>query len=437
MIGQIEYILKRYLSFDFQEYDPSVEDVSLKNWMSEVLILCRNAASFEQANAIIEPRKNEYSSSINFNDKVAYSFLLLFSVFSKWDKYPDATRCVTDAIDGFKLRGKRHNQIISLWLRALILAEENHIEDAQRDIKDALELVEKKVFDCKRITRMKVNTRKYESIRKQLRAFNDRLAKKLRNNVSFDRADSEEPGDTESSDEKHRLPILPPTIKVNVPIDIDLSNRMRVSVLSNVETQTNIVAERGTYNLPSDPLRIQSGVDSSETKKSDEPEEISLPWLLVYHQPRVEANPDGKGYILEGAEMASTAISRVIIEGQEYTIQVVKKTATKIDKHVNLVSSRKYAWVKVSGDSMKDFDPKIKDGDYILFYLQQDSPDDNVVIVRQPDTSIDEFPHLIKEYKKRDGLLYSHNKKKNYPPLKCNEDCQIIGIVVAVAKPES
>lgn len=434
MIGQIEYILKWYLSFDFQENDPSLEDVSLKNWMSEVLILCRSAASFDQANAIIEPRNIEYSSSINFNDKVPYSSLLLFYVFYKWDKYTEATKWATDAIDEFKQRGKTHNQIISLWIRALVLEEEKHIEDAQNDIEDALELLDKKVADCKRITRMKFHQNKYENFQKQLCTANDRLRKKLKNNVSIDRAGPEESGGIKSSDENHRSSMHPPIVNVNVPIDINLSNQMR-AILSDVDAQANIIAKSGKSNLSSDPLRFQSGDVSSGTKKSDEPEEISLPWLPVFHQPRVEANPEGKGYILEDAEMSPTAISHVIIEGQEYTIHVIKKTATRIDRHANLVSSRRYAWVKVSGDSMKDFDPKIEDGDYVLYYPQQDSPDDNLVIVRQPDESTGQILRLIKRYKKSENLLYSHNDIKNYPPLPLCEDCLIIGIVVAVAKP--
>lgn len=185
MIGQIEYILKWYLSFDFQENDPSLEDVSLKNWMSEVLILCRSAASFDLANAIIEPRNIEYSSSINFNDKVPYSSLLLFYVFYKWDKYTEATKWATDAIDEFAQRGMAQNQIISLWLRALTFEEQEHIEDAQEDIKYALKLIEKKLCDCKRFIRMKVNQTKCEKIQRELLVANNRLGKNLRSNISI------------------------------------------------------------------------------------------------------------------------------------------------------------------------------------------------------------------------------------------------------------
>jgi tetratricopeptide (TPR) repeat protein len=185
MMDQIEAILESYLSFDFQEKAPSLEDVSLRNWMSEVLTLCKNAASFQQANAIIEPRNNEYSSSIDFNDKVPYSSLLLFYVFYKWGKYAEATKWVTDAIDEFAQRGMAQNQIISLWLRALTFEEQEHVEDAQEDLKYALKLIEKKLCDCKRFIRMKVNQTKCEKIQRELLIANNRLGKNLRSNMSI------------------------------------------------------------------------------------------------------------------------------------------------------------------------------------------------------------------------------------------------------------
>jgi hypothetical protein len=177
MMDQIEAILESYLSFDFQEKEPLLEDVSVKNWMSRVLTLFRNSASFQQAKAIIEPLSNEYSSSLNFNDKVPYSSLLLFYVSYKWGHYSDAAKYAKDAIDEFAQRGMTQNQIISLWLRALAFEEDEQIEDAQDDIKIALKLIEKKLSDCKRFIRMKAKQTKCEQIQKELLIANNRLGK--------------------------------------------------------------------------------------------------------------------------------------------------------------------------------------------------------------------------------------------------------------------
>jgi tetratricopeptide (TPR) repeat protein len=425
------------LSFDFQENDPTLENKSLKNWMFEVLRQCKRADNFEEAHAKIEPRNNEYSSSLSFNEKVPYSTLLLFYVSYKWDKYSEAENYAEDAIDEFKQRGKLHNQTIALWLRALAYEQENHIENAQNDINDALDLIERKLSDCKRFTRMKVKQNNYENIKAKLRKVDERLKKKLRNNVPIDRLPPEPPVGTEGQnnpeEDSNDQSSTPTTIKVNVPIDIKMSNQMRTLISSEIGSPVNAVAENLKLALPSDKF-----IDPSSTrpeKEQEVPEQVSLPWLPVYDQARIEADPRGKGFIdTQGSEGIPTAISHIMIEDKIYAIHVVKKSTFGSAGYIKLVQSRNYGWVKVFGNSMRDFNPRIEDGDYVLFYPQQDSTDDNVVIVKQPDESIDEFPHLIKEYKKRDGNLYSHNKDKNYPPLKCNEDCHIIGIVVAVAK---
>jgi hypothetical protein len=436
MTRHIENILRNHLSFDFQEKDPTLENKSLKNWMFEVLRQCKRADNFEDAHAKIEPRNNEYSSSLSFNEKVPYSTLLLFYVSYKWGSFSEAANIAGDANDEFKQRGKLHNQTIALWLRALAYEQENHIENAQNDINDALDLVERKLSDCKRFTRMKVKQKDYENIKAELRKVKDRLKKRLRNNVPIDRPPPEPPLNKDVSEEDlNDKPSIPPTIKVNVPIDIKMSNQMRTLMSSEIGSPVNAVSKNMKLVVPPDKL-IDNGSTLSD-REQELPEQVSLPWLPVFDQAQIDANPRGKGFIdTQGSEGIPTAISHIMIEDKIYAIHVVKKSALRNGGYIKLVQSRNYGWVKVHGDSMRDFNPRIEENDYVLFYNQQDSPDDNVVIVRQSDTSIDEFPHLIKEYKKRDGLLYSHNKNKNYLPLKCYKDCQIVGIVIAVAKPQ-
>lgn len=433
MTDRISIIYRKHLSFALEE-DSSLEDKALKKWMLEVLGQCENAENFEQAKANIEQRNDEYSSSIDFNDKLPYSSMLLFYVFYKWGKHFDAANYAKDAMNEFKQRGKSYNQSIALWILALAYEKDNHIEQAQRTIIDALELVERKLSDCKRFTPMKAKQKDYENIKAEMRKVEDRLKKMLRNNVPIDRPPPEPPLDEDPPEENlNDQPSMPPTIKVNVPIDIKMSNQLRTLMSSEIGSPVNAVAENMSLSLPSNKY-----IDDSTTLPEEGQEileQVSLPWLPVYDQARIDADPHGKGNI-QVSNRTPTAISNIMIGDQIYAIHAVRKSALGSGGHIKLVQTRNYGWVKVHGDSMMDFNPRIEENDYVLFYHQQDSPDDNVVIVRQSDTSIDEFPHLIKEYRKRDGLLYSHNKNKKYMPLKCYEDCQIVGIVIAVAKPQ-
>lgn len=239
---------------------------------------------------------------------------------------------------------------------------------------------------------------------------------------------------------------------------------MKASVSTEAESSqsADIINVNSTFPLDAqEPSRINI---SSSRRTPLELDEITLPWLPLLVHPKAQANPHGKGYIIQGDTESPTEISHITIEARLCEIHLVKNTSKSRDHLIRLISSRRYKWMKISGDSMKDYEPNIEDGDYALFYdletssmedvdydlvYQDDAastpirrsklPDDNVVIVREVDGVTKEDILLIKKYRSSENLLYSYNNEKQneYRPRALCKECQILGIVVAIAKPLS
>ncbi len=489
MTDEIVTILRDYLSFDLQEKNPSSEDALLKSWMLEMLALCRDADSFEKAKAKIEPRSNQYSSTIDFNKKVPYSSLLLFYIFYKWGKFHEAIIFAKHANEEFEQRGMTHNQAIALWVGALAYKQEKRFEDAQKDISEALGLMEKKLSDCRNFTPMKVRQKNYENICEILRQINDRLKERIPKTVppgASVRTPPPRPTDEQSGSRGTSTPNHPepptgqtggpgndegiplvtsptPRIEVNIPIDITLSNLMKSAISSEVEApvtlrtvnyneieapiDTSAINVNDVKSLASaDAASLNVALPAAKSSPHDTElsiqegeivEEISLPWL-DFIDVAAQADPDGYHLRLDSPQKVPTAISHIIIEDRDCTIHALKKTSARIDRIIKLVASRRYAWIKVVHDSMKNFDPPIEEGDYILYYeCNTPPPEASIVVVSETDETKEEERILVKQYSKIDNCLYSYNNEKKYAPRPPCEHCRIVGIVVAVAKPNN
>ena len=97
-----------------------------------------------------------------------------------------------------------------------------------------------------------------------------------------------------------------------------------------------------------------------------------------------------------------------------------------------------YGLAQVTGNSMNAHEPvSIDDKDYILFQRTTNSQNGDIVVASRPIQSSGEDAYMVKKYNKIDQLLVSETNDtlSPYPDVKLNKDHQILGIVIAVAKP--
>ncbi|GEM_PF-4919545 len=104
---------------------------------------------------------------------------------------------------------------------------------------------------------------------------------------------------------------------------------------------------------------------------------------------------------------------------------------------VRLLPTRKYAWVRVKGDSMNSASPvTLCEKDYVLMYETNVAEHQQIVIAALPDQAKSGYEYLVKRYDKNNNLLLSEtNSPKKYPSIPLPPDGYILGVVIAVAKP--
>lgn len=164
-------ILRNHLSY---------KDDSLREWMLELLSFSQNAAGLKQALDRLVPLRNELSSSIDFISKVPYCSLLLSYVYYRWNNFSSSASWAEDAIiKGFGNDCEAQNHAVALWLHGLANEQANDIEKAQRDLNDAIKLIEREVSNCKRRGKW-TQQKKYEAMIKQLCETTNRLTNEFR-----------------------------------------------------------------------------------------------------------------------------------------------------------------------------------------------------------------------------------------------------------------
>lgn len=158
---------------------------------------------------------------------------------------------------------------------------------------------------------------------------------------------------------------------------------------------------------------------------------ITMPWMPRYGG--LYASPHGPTFIESFPREGDAAIHGIILDDVPHQIFSLKPG----DNLITLVKDKKYGWAKVSGNSMNAARPvSIKEGDFVLYYESRDANHGAIVVAYCPDESGSGYRLVVKRFSKTDRLLISESEPPGrYDPMPLNKDTQIVGTVIAVAKP--
>lgn len=171
---------------------------------------------------------------------------------------------------------------------------------------------------------------------------------------------------------------------------------------------------------------------SSQRQKRQPGDYLTATWLPVYNG--VRAGLSGVSWIEQIGY--SIGISQIVIEDRYFNLFNLRKTSST-DRQIRIRPGERAGFIKVIGNSMNACTPtSIEENDYILFYKTQNAADGDIVIASQPSPSGDPA-YIVKRYKATDKTLLSetNDTTQAYPPIKIGRQHQILGIVIAVAKP--
>ena len=229
---------------------------------------------------------------------------------------------------------------------------------------------------------------------------------------------------------KQALDILEP-IQQEFLIKGDYEEVNKCTELKNqLEYSKNTAQKMGTG-----PLYMPSISTPATPPASSNDSNLLIPWLPKYHS--VRAGPFGLIWA-EPTKEHSTFVHAVEIDGTSSLIHSTKGIASH-DHKITLNTYEQYGWAKVEGHSMNISDPTpICHGDYILFRVHNQPQDKDIVVASRP-TPSGEFAYMVKRFRESEKILISetNDTNENYSPVELSQDHQILGIVIAVAKPKS
>lgn len=186
--------------------------------------------------------------------------------------------------------------------------------------------------------------------------------------------------------------------------------------------------------------KFTKGINSkSKKKKADPPPsvpyfQVRIPWVEVYDSVQAGTN----GIIWSDTPGISTAnIDRIEIEGNAYTLHAVEFDENGDRAQLTLPTTLQYGLAKVRGQSMNASKPvPINEGDYVLFSTKKPKKRNDIVIAGYTFTD-HETTTMVKKFIAKEMLLISETTdgSEDYSPIKMTEDHQILGTVLAVAKP--
>lgn len=147
----------------------------------------------------------------------------------------------------------------------------------------------------------------------------------------------------------------------------------------------------------------------------------------------VEAGPDGALHIDHFDTF--TIVSEIELQGQAYSVHSIHGTAS-MDRQITVTSLRTYGWARVHGLSMNGWDVPFDENDYVLFYRASTASHLDFVIASNRLTDSD-MSLIVKRFDGKNNRLLSKSKNssRSYDPIPVDRDHQIVGVVIAVAKP--
>jgi tetratricopeptide (TPR) repeat protein len=182
---------------------------------------------------------------------------------------------------------------------------------------------------------------------------------------------------------------------------------------------------------PSSQKDKDSDNTSSNSPSNDDKDYLALFAIPTYGT--VEAGPNGELYVDHFDTF--TIVNKIELQGQVFDVHSVHGTAPK-DRQITVMTTRTHGWLRVHGLSMNGWDLPFDDNDYVLFYRESIASHLDYVIVSNFDPS-GEMALIVKRFDAEKNQLLSKSKDTSNPynPIPLDEAHQIVGVVIAVAKP--
>ena len=179
------------------------------------------------------------------------------------------------------------------------------------------------------------------------------------------------------------------------------------------------------------PPKKDSGHISSPSPSLNDKDYLALFSIPIYGT--VEAGPNGE--LLINHSDTFTIVNQVNFEKQMYDVHSVHGTASG-DRKITVMATKTHGWARVHGLSMNGWDISFDENDYVLFYEASFASHLDYVIASNRDQS-GEIALIVKRFDEKNNQLLSKSKdtSKSYDPIPLDEDHQIVGVVIAVAKP--
>jgi hypothetical protein len=163
---------------------------------------------------------------------------------------------------------------------------------------------------------------------------------------------------------------------------------------------------------------------------------LLLPWIPIYQSLHsAKDNTTGKETPVwdDFLKNIATRIYIIAIENDWYTVRPVSSMVGEII----IKQPMEYGWIKVVGNDMNAASPvPLEEGDYVLFNRIGEASENAIVIAStRKNTGKSGFSYIIR--KLSDQILYTDSTEKGeqYKPVLVSAENQIMGYVVAVAKP--
>lgn len=179
----------------------------------------------------------------------------------------------------------------------------------------------------------------------------------------------------------------------------------------------------------------KSGVDLIPSAIDDHKVYLLPTWMPIYEQ--IQLGEENLPAWAEPSKNIAAEIQLIIIEEHWYSIKSVRPS----DEKIVLDRTREYGWAKVRGHDMNAVQPiRIEDGDYVLFIKQGHESEDDIVVASLWDIKKKEYSYIVRKLGKKvhsDNTLYSESSGfgDRYKPIPVGDGTQILGRVIAVAKP--
>jgi hypothetical protein len=130
-----------------------VEDKSLQALMFETFELCRTPGGTVQAIKMLDAKRLQFSSGIDFMEKAPYCCLFLAYGYFKLADYALSVQWARVAIDVLDQLVQVWNRSIALWICALTYQKNQQSEEAEVLFETAIKLMKQEIQDLKRRSR--------------------------------------------------------------------------------------------------------------------------------------------------------------------------------------------------------------------------------------------------------------------------------------------